>query len=150
MDRQGEGVLSQTGERESESARPGNSSSQIPVPDDTILVCRLHFPQRRKNKQAALVETGVHAGRSLVKLAGIRNMTWHRLRHDAFRPSSPCTSPNDPLGGRGLRLSWLLFSSSGGPCSAEPQVSPARQGGHALILSISTPTPSGTESGPSE
>ncbi|QDZ25152.1 inward rectifier potassium channel protein [Chloropicon primus] len=40
--------------------------------------------QRKKNKQAALVETGIHAGRSLVQLAGIRNMTWHRLRHDAF------------------------------------------------------------------
>lgn len=40
--------------------------------------------QRKKNKQAALVQTGTHAGRSCVKLAGIKNMTWHRLRHDAF------------------------------------------------------------------
>jgi len=39
---------------------------------------------RKKNKQAALLETGTHAGRSLVQLAGIKNMTWHRLRHDAF------------------------------------------------------------------
>ena len=40
--------------------------------------------QRKKNKQAALVQTGTHAGRSCVKLAGIKNMTWHRLGHDAF------------------------------------------------------------------
>ena len=43
-----------------------------------------YYKQRKKNKHVALVETGLHAGRSLVQLAGIRNLTWHRLRHDAF------------------------------------------------------------------
>lgn len=141
MDRQGEGVLSQTGERESESARPGNSSSQIPVPDDTILVCRLHFPQRRKNKQAALVETGVHAGRSLVKLAGIRNMTWHRLRHDAFSSLISMHFSRMILLVVGAYVfSWLLFSLFWWSAFlAEPQCITGTTGWlDALILSIST------------
>jgi len=125
----------------SERARPGNSSSQNPDPDDTILVCRLHFPQRRKNKQAALVETGVHAGRSLVKLAGIRNMTWHRLRHDAFSSLISMHFSRMILMVVGAYVfAWLLFSLFWWSAFlAEPQCVTGTSGWlDALIMSIST------------
>ena len=88
-----------------------------------------------------MVETGVHAGRSLVKLAGIRNMTWHRLRHDAFSSLISMHFSRMILLVVGAYVfSWLLFSLFWWSAFlAEPQCITNTTGWlDALILSIST------------
>ena len=40
--------------------------------------------EREKKNLACLVSTGRHAGKSLVQIAGIRHMWWHKFRYDPF------------------------------------------------------------------